>query len=596
MSSSENKTREAVKTVSSPWLIGPWADGILFIATPLLIIPAWHMLSLAVSFAVLKFVVLSVSATGHHLPGFIRAYTDPVVFKRFRARLLVVPLLLIALVAVTVFYKLNLVFLLLIVWGTWHGIMQVHGFSRIYDGKAGFHSPVMARLDLWVCLAWFIQVILWSTGKKMSLLGTFYMAGGPLLPATPARWLETAWLVFTVAVTAAYVVATVRAGRRFFNPRKVASLVVSIAFWAYCMITIESLIVGLLLWEIFHDLQYNAFVWSYNKGRVERGLARSRIENFLFRKGWGRVGFYVACIAAYGCIGFLSQDTLNIYQNRGVYGSLLSQVGMVFAASALIHFYMDGFIWKVRDATVRADLGMDAPAAARAPARGGEVRHWAFIVVLFSGSIALATSEYAHGKDKHIPGMPANLIALIPGSGYAHFLRAAELVGEGVLDSARSHYRAAIALDTNFGFLHPLVADLDLRLGDTAAAIASYEKALRLDSRDTVVNTQLAGLYISTRRYAQAEAAYRSLIRLAPDAADAHYGLAFSLLQQRRGLEAKPYLERSLALDSAQPAALNYLGMVEHATGDRERARRLYDAALRLDPDYAHARENRAQL
>lgn len=596
MSATGHDTRAAMKTASSPWLIGPWADSILFIATPLLIIPTWHVLSLVVSLAVLKFVVLAVSATGHHLPGFIRAYTDPVVFRRFRARLVVVPLLIIALVAVTVYFRLSLVFLLLVAWGTWHGIMQVHGFSRIYDGKAGIQSRLIARLDLWVCLAWFIQVILWSTGKKMSLLGTYYMAGGPLLPAPTVRALETAWFVFTLGVTAAYAMVMLRGGRALFNPRKVTALVVSILFWAYCMITIDNLIVGLLLWEIFHDLQYNAFVWSYNQGRVERGLARSRIENFLFRKGWGRVALYTLCIVAYGCIGFLSQDTLNLYQNRGVYGNLFSQIGMVFAASALIHFYMDGFIWKVRDPSVRADLGMAATAPAPPPARRGEVRHWAFIVMLFSASVALATSEYAHGKNKNLPGVPANLIALIPGSGYAHFLRAAELVGEGNLEAARTHYETAIALDTNFAFLHPLVANLDLGLGDTAAAIASYEKAWRLDARDTAVNARLAELYLATRRYPQAEAAYRSLARLVPDAAEAHYGLAFSLLQQRRGLDAKPHLERSLALDSAQPAALNYLGMVEHATGNRERARRLYDAALRLDPGYAHARENRAQL
>lgn len=588
----------ALKPASSPWLIGPWADSIFFIATPLLIIPAWHMLSLVLSLTVLKFAVLSVSATGHHLPGFIRAYTDPVVFKQYRARLLVVPALLIALVTTAVFLKLTLVFLLLIVWGTYHGIMQIHGFLRIYDGKAGIHSRFIARLDLWMCLTWFIQIILWSSGKKMSLIGTFYMAGGPLIPASTAHWFETGWWALTLAVTAVYLVTAARAlTNGTFNPRKVVALGVSVLFWAYCMITVNNLIIGLLLWEIFHDLQYNAFVWSYNKSRVDRDLARSRIEQFLFRNNWKRISIYALAIAAYGCIGFLSADTLNIYQNKGVYGSVFSQIGMVFAASALIHFYMDGFIWKVRDAKVREDLGMNTPGSAVVnTGPPGDGRHWVFVAVVFVGSIALGASEYVHGKEKGLPGMPANLVALIPGNAYAHFMRGGELAQQGALDSARAHYQKAIALDTNFKFLHVTVADLDLRLGDTAAAMASLEGALADDPTDAEATTTLANLYLSKGLNDKAARAFSALVRLEPLSAPAHFGLGFALLQQRRGLDAKPHLERSIELDAAQPAALNFLGMIEHALGNQAEARRLYDAALRLDPGYEHARQNRAQL
>jgi tetratricopeptide (TPR) repeat protein len=349
------------------------------------------------------------------------------------------------------------------------------------------------------------------------------------------------------------------------------------------------------LWEIFHDLQYNAFVWSYNKGRVERGLSRSRIERFLFRKDWRRIAIYSGSIFAYGCIGFLSQDTLNVYLNETVYGNVFRQVGNVFACSALIHFYLDGFIWKMRDAKVREDLGMGTDGAQDPPAKtaiSAGARHWLFVAALFAVSITLATSEHAYGGRKQQAGMSSNLVSLVPNSSYAHFLRATEFKQLGFYDSARSHYLHAIALDTNYGFSHALVADLDLRLGDTAMAILSYEKALALDPMDPLVNANLADLYLSSGRMGNAETAFKALMRLEPNNAQAYYGLAFSLLQQRRGLDAKPYLERSLELDSTQPAALNYLGMVEHALGNPEKARALYEAALRLVPDYEHALQN----
>ena len=584
-------------TQRNPWLIGPWADSLLFIATPLAILPAFHTLSLLIPLAVFKFTVLSVSATGHHLPGFIRAYTDPEIFRRFRARLLVVPLLIVLLGIIAVAYKLTFLFLLLIAWGTWHGILQVHGFLRLYDAKAGVHSRLMARLDLWMCLTWFIQVVLWSSGKKMSLLGTFYMSGGPLLPVPVWSLFETVWLYLTVGVTAAYAVVTVQAaGRGEFNPRKLAALMVAVGFWAYCMIGVGNLLVGLLLWEIFHDVQYNAFVWSYNRSRVERGLSGSHLERFLFRADWRRAAVYAVLIATYGCIGFLSQDLLAVYENADTYGSTWRQIGNVFACSALIHFYLDGFIWKMRDAKVRADLGLQAaPAPTPAGARAGDVKHWVFVTVLVASSLALWASERCHWTESsQRAGMAANLSALIPNNGYAHFLRAAELRGQGEVEAARFHYEKAIALDTNYNFTLPVVAELALASGDTLSAIHAYERARRLDPGDALTTASLADLYAATGRAVPAEAAYRALTTLDPDNPGAHYGLAFALLQQRRGLDAKPHLERSLEIDPAQPAALNYLGMIEQATGNPDRARALYEAALRLDPGYEHARRNLA--
>lgn len=583
----------------NPWLIGPWADALLFIATPLAILPLFHGLSLLVPIAVFKFLVLSVSATGHHLPGFIRAYTDPEIFRRFRARLLIVPALILLLAIVAVYYRLTYLFLLLIVWGTWHGILQVHGFLRIYDAKAGLHSRVMARLDLWMCLTWFIQVILWSSGKKMSILGTFYMSGGPLLPVQGVRAFEIAWLGLTVAVTAVYAGCSVRAALRGeFNPRKLAALAVALAFWAYCMIGVGNLLVGLLLWEIFHDVQYNAFVWSYNRGRVQRGLSGSRVEGFLFRGDFRRVALYVALIVAYGCIGFLSQDLIALYEGSRTYAGAWSRLGNIFACSALIHFYLDGFIWKVRDARVRADLGMAAAPIATAPApQGAATRHWAFVAVLVVASLALGASERIYGAEAaRREGMAANLAAIIPNNSYAHYLRATELAAAERPEEALAHYERAMALDAHFDFAISEVAELRLKLGDTAAALAAFEKARVLDPEDAMAVASLGDLYAATSRFAEAEAAYRALVLLDPENPGAHYGLAYALLRQDRGAEAKPHLERSLALAPDQPAALYYLGTLEQAGRNASRARELYEASLRLDPGFEQARDVLASL
>ena len=70
----------------SRWMISPWWDGILFIASPLLcalvILPLGSVIG---SLEIYAFVLAFVSF-GHHLPGFMRAYGDHDLFTQYRLR------------------------------------------------------------------------------------------------------------------------------------------------------------------------------------------------------------------------------------------------------------------------------------------------------------------------------------------------------------------------------------------------------------------------------------------------------------------------------------------------------------------------------
>ena len=283
------------------WVIGPAADISVLIATPLAIVPLFTLFLNFIPLAAMKLGILGISATGHHLPGLIRAYTDKSIFKQFRLRLILVPFLFLVMTALTAYFKLSLAFFVLIVWSTWHGSMQILGFLRIYDVKAGFRSALTARLDFWICLSWFIQVVLWSPSRKTSVFSSFYLAGGPLVSVSWLKVFETAWLALVVGVTTAYVCNAAYNGikHRYLNVPKLLCLAASVGFWAYCMISVGNLIIGLIMWEIFHDLQYNVFVWNYNRARVSRNLSESKIERFLFQLDWKKIAIYTLCIVAY---------------------------------------------------------------------------------------------------------------------------------------------------------------------------------------------------------------------------------------------------------------------------------------------------------
>lgn len=579
-----------MKPFRPAWLIDPVPDIAFFIAAPLAIVPAFRLLKGFVPYEALTLAVLSVSATGHHLPGFIRAYTDKGIFDRFRYRLSLVVPLMILFAGLAAYLKLGVVFLILIGWSTWHGAMQILGFLRIYDLKAGFASRATARLDFWMCLCWFAQAVLWSAPKQASLLGSFYAAGGPLIPYGAARAFGWAWLALTAAVTAAFLIRTAVNGFRhgYRNGRKLLCMASGIGFWGYCMVEVNDLILGLILWEIFHDLQYNVFVWDYNRKRVERGLSQSPFERFLFRKDVGKIALYALCIVAYGSLGLLGQDVLNAYQGGKTYGTALAQIGNVFAASALIHFYLDGFIWKVRDGKVKRDLGVVAGEEA---VPGTKVPHAALVGVFFGAAALLGLSEYRQWAAP--PAAQAdNLARLIPGSGHANFMKAVFLQQDGRGDSAIAYYRRAILADSAYAPARAFLADLEAGAGDTAGAIADFESVEAQDPSDAEVRESLGELYLRSGDYGKARGEYAWLQASDPSNPAYAYRLAWSLLRMKRGPEAKPFLEKALALDPRQPQALNDLGMVEQAAGDSGRARELHRKALDIDSSYGLAREN----
>lgn len=139
----------------SGWILNCPTDLLLFVATPLLIIPVALLLKsdrVGDRVEAFSIIVTAFGALGHHLPGMIRAYGDRDLFQRFKGRFIAAPLFLLAVCIPMSQQHLNGMLLILLLWGCWHGLMQVYGFARIYDAKAGSVSSVTATWDWLLCL------------------------------------------------------------------------------------------------------------------------------------------------------------------------------------------------------------------------------------------------------------------------------------------------------------------------------------------------------------------------------------------------------------------------------------------------------------
>src|ERR1700724_1693301 len=134
------------------------------------------------------------------------------------------------------------------------------------------------------------------------------------------------------------------------NPVKIALLITSISFWWYCNNIVASVLVGIALFEVFHDVQYLSLVWIYNRKRVETDSSIGGFMRFLFPRSGSLCRFYVGLLFPYGALGF--------YKSSIGIDAIKRILTGVVTASALLHFYYDGFIWKVREKFTRQSLGI----------------------------------------------------------------------------------------------------------------------------------------------------------------------------------------------------------------------------------------------
>ena len=71
------------------WIISPFSDLFFFIGTPLFCLVTMLPLREFVDSQTIAFYALALFATGHHLPGFMRAYGDPELFSTFKEKFVI---------------------------------------------------------------------------------------------------------------------------------------------------------------------------------------------------------------------------------------------------------------------------------------------------------------------------------------------------------------------------------------------------------------------------------------------------------------------------------------------------------------------------
>ncbi|MGZ5120980.1 MAG: tetratricopeptide repeat protein, partial [Burkholderiales bacterium] len=371
------------------------------------------------------------------------------------------------------------------------------------------------------------------------------------------------WLMATVRTAIIGVLAIVTlvfAWRQWSDARagrgisyvKLLLLASSISFWWYCNNGVHNILVGIALFEVFHDVQYLSIVWIYNRTRVERDESIRGFMRFVFRRSGSLLGVYVGLVLAYGAIALVSRG-ISVESIRN------SLIGVV-TASALLHFYYDGFIWKVRETQTRSMLGIDSSGVSEAlvrrrfPVWTAHSLRWAALVIPFSILCAIQL------MGRVVPPLEryGKVVELLPNDAVAQLNYGKALQEAGRAQEAVAHFDLALARNPSLAEAEFYLGLAQSDQGNFDQALSHYERALALDPNNVKVQVNLAGI----------------------------------LRTKGRGSEARGLYERALARDNNLDIAHKELADLMVEAGEYESALPHYREALRINPDFRPAKEN----
>ena len=547
-----------------PWIVSAWWDLTYVVITPVAIVPV--VLILAQHYLTaeqLLLVVIAFASLGHHLPGFMRAYGDRDLFLRFRWRFLLVPPLVFCLALLftppramaELFHlpwtHLHGLELILLIWGTWHGLMQTYGFMRIYDVKLGVNDRWSARLDHWLCVMVFVAGVVFSDSRVFGIAQAMWQSGLPLFGPESLFTLR-----YLVAATGLFVLLLYAIN--LFNRWKSGQPISWLKLWLVGMTgwffwytgrLSTNLLIGLAMFEIYHAVQYYAIVWVYNRRLFERSRGRFGPLGFLFRDRLTMLCVYLAAIAAYSSIRLLNVDARGL-----IFQGSSQEAGQwlmaFFVTSSFLHFYFDGFIWQVSERKTQEILVDNVPDSLPLTHFVPGLVHVAKWALLLSVAGGLLYSEWRNRDEWNIMTSQrlAALVRLTPSLPESQMLLSQQALAAGDPQAAVQHARQAVELRPRSHSMHAILGTAFAEIGRVTEARRELELAISIAPEVARYHTQLAQLLVRTGELDLAEQEYLRAIELDPEAEMPRQALVEFYVSQNRTEEAASELEK-LALD-----------------------------------------------
>ena len=382
----------------------------------------------------------------------------------------------------------------------------------------------------------------------LTYIAKFYESGGPALTSSVFVWFQRFWLSLTVVLSVYYIVRFKNGLQQEQQPNliKLIFLALTFTYLGYTASLLEKPSTGMVMFESWHDVQYLAIVWLFNTNRVRKGPGQvGAFTERLFRSRLSLAVIYVGLCLAFGMLN----QSWRLFEDPTIVRVAVS----VVTAVALFHYYLDGFIWKIREPETRQSLGVDARVSPKiAPAR---VFVWPFrhavlwlLFVIPAGIFFAAEPRKTSRLD-----LLEKLVDTFPNSPQTHYDMGRELQDMGRFDESEVQLKTALALNSNLVLPRVALGMLSTEKGDLELGRKYAEEAIRMD----------------------------------PKNAEAQNDLGVIMEQQGDLAGAQMHLERAVAYGFRDAVFENNLGRVLDAQGNLSDAQRHEERALLIDPQYA---------
>lgn len=391
------------------WIVDPLSDALLIIAAPIFAF-IWALLTLRTFGPETVWSIFIIFNVGHHFPTFVRIYGDKDCFQRFRWSLILGPIIPFTVGLGLSYYTLShgypiqtlfLMMMILTLWDPWHFLMQHYGFMRIYDRHNAAPKKLAAWMDYSISLAWFAFIMMATSEWLLEgVLHTLLTESGiPIL-----LWIDptiyhacvTAALGCALITSAVYLVYNAWCLKRgyYVSPAKLSLLAVTFGVMYITYVPTSWLRTNIPEWQfstgfaalgMVHVTQYLAIVWKFNRGLAKRGPDRSRAGLFSYAFGKGGLIMavaYVALCLIYGSLVSTQPEVRETQQGMtmnwlSIFTCFIVTLGFT---STIMHYYYDGFIWKLRHKENSENLNDDPKATTRSTSswweRMGKATFW----------------------------------------------------------------------------------------------------------------------------------------------------------------------------------------------------------------------------
>ena len=338
----------AVPRVAAAWLKDPLFDLCFIIGTALL---AYVMSGLTVFWPALFLPMLTAHTWLFGYEHLVATYTKLLGRPEDRVRhrrliLYVPPLALLGLYAVGRSSGLSGLYMLYFFGQFFHTVRQSWGLAQQYRQRAGglpWDSVQLSEVTMW-------SVPVWGLLNRCRQQPDEFLFQLFWLPQVPRFSVQIAgiascvlWLYWIYTRVLAYRRGQLALGHTLYM---ISHLLIYLGGY----ILIRELCSGWLLVNVWHNVQYIAFVWMYNRRRFAPGIAKeTRVLSWLSQPGYLRATLYFLVSVALATPVYYLLPELGIKLDEFLKDTAVPTALTVGLTLTFHHYIVDGIIWKRRN-------------------------------------------------------------------------------------------------------------------------------------------------------------------------------------------------------------------------------------------------------